>query len=44
MTAEATGFKRFESKQNKLDFNTSLAATPTVGNVVDTMEAAATAE
>ena len=46
MTAEATGFKRFESRQNKLDSNTTLSldASLTVGNVTETVEVAATAE
>jgi hypothetical protein len=46
MTAESAGFKRFESKSNKLDSNTSLSldASLTVGNVTDTVEVSATAE
>ena len=46
VTAEAPGFKRFESKQNKLNSNSALSldASLTVGNVTDTVEVAATAE
>ncbi|HUB82360.1 MAG TPA: carboxypeptidase regulatory-like domain-containing protein [Bryobacteraceae bacterium] len=46
VSAEAPGFKRFESKQNKLDSNTALSldAALTVGNVSETVEVAATAE
>jgi hypothetical protein len=44
--AEAPGFKRFESRQNKLDSNSALSldANLTVGNVSDTVEVAASAE
>ncbi len=46
VAAEASGFKRFESRQNKLDSNTSLSldASLTVGNVTDTVEVSSTAE
>jgi len=46
VTAEAPGFKRFESRQNKLDSNSALSldATLTVGNITDTVEVAASAE
>jgi hypothetical protein len=46
VAAEAAGFKRFESRQNKLDSNTSLSldASLTVGNVTDTVEVTSTAE
>jgi len=45
MTAEAPGFKRFESKQNKLDSNTTLSldANLAVGNTTETIEVTATA-
>src|ERR1039457_3729517 len=46
VTAEAPGFKRFESRQNKLDANSALSldAILTVGNITDTEEVAASAE
>jgi hypothetical protein len=45
MTAEAPGFKRFESTQNKLDSNTALSldANLTVGNNTETVEVSSTA-
>jgi hypothetical protein len=46
MTAEAPGFKRFESKDNKLTANSALAldANFTVGSPTETVEVVATAE
>ncbi|MEI9976092.1 MAG: carboxypeptidase regulatory-like domain-containing protein [Ignavibacteriota bacterium] len=46
VSAEAPGFKRFESRLNKLDSNTSLSldASLTVGNITDTVEVSATAQ
>jgi len=45
MTAEAAGFKRFESKSNKLDSNSALSLTAdlAVGNTTETVEVSATA-
>jgi hypothetical protein len=45
MTAEAAGFKRFESTSNKLDSNTALSlnADLAVGNTTETVEVSATA-
>ena len=46
VAVEATGFKRFESRGNKLNSNTSLSldANLTVGNITETVEVSATAE
>lgn len=46
MTAEASGFKRFESLHNKLEANSTIAldADMTVGQTTETVEVSATAE
>jgi carboxypeptidase family protein/TonB-dependent receptor-like protein len=45
ITAEAAGFKRYETSNNKLDSNSSLSvdATLTVGNATETVEVTSTA-